>query len=160
MLGKEEFMALSGNEKLWITYQAACLAKPRAPMPKRDGRQGKKGDVFNWYSEMMLHDLEYWLGRNEKESRERGKYADKAAEKAQLLAEWVKWRTVEPDTRWVGVRGKKGSEPVEAHLPSERPMDYSWKDPEPAPRQSSSGGRGFADADEAPPYDDEEPPPF
>lgn len=167
---REEWLALPTATRLDVIYAvlhdrlvtvpvpsvqvpATSTASPRTPpsdarSPKYDAKLARRGG-FVFMSEMLLHDLEWWLAKKKESVASGGRYAEKDAKTVAELERWIAWRTACPGEAWTGVRGDRR---VTALPPARDPELHEWGPRAPArlevtedDREPASGG--FSDQD-------------
>jgi hypothetical protein len=174
-LTRDEFMSLPAAVRLEILYQVlhdrlATLPVPSAATstaaptpvaapagdirpPRFDTKIGRKGG-FCWASEMLLHDLLWWLEKKREGSASGGQYALRDGKLVTELERWVAWRRVAPSEMW---RGTRGDENVMADPPRRDPTLHPWGNRPPAKLAPPPPTGGYGDADYGPSTDDDIP---
>jgi hypothetical protein len=166
---KEEFLSLPTSVALGVLFDAAhptlCTvpapsASTSAPVatgdvrpPRFDTRVGRKGG-FVFASEMLLHDLQWWLEKKRESAASGGPHAQKDKKLADELERWVAWRRVAPSETWRGIRGES---PVTAEPPRRDATLHSWGDRAPAKLAPPPPSDGYGDPDFATGSDDDIP---
>lgn len=116
--------------------------EPARP-PRYDAKLGRKGG-YVFMSEMLLHDLEWWLAKKREGAESGGQYAENDRKTAAELERWVAWRTQCPGEAWTGVRGEAR---VTAAVPARDPELHAWGDRAPAVLAPPPPAGGYSDTD-------------
>jgi hypothetical protein len=169
---KEEFCALPAAARFDALFEAlrdrlATMPAPKvgAPTtaqptvqwepvrsPKYDAKLARRGG-FVFMSEMLLHDLEWWLAKKREGAASGSQYAGKDAKAAAELERWVAWRTQCPAEAWNGIRGEAR---VTAAAPSRDAELHPWDEDARPPAPVASRG-AFSDEDYGGATDEEIP---